>query len=73
MHNMRILKSLVSTYENSIPLEGKTVLVCTHTATVQLVSAITKVGANVVYVPIQYSMDKSVLNDIGNISNVKKT
>ena len=73
MPSMRILNSLASKYEHSRPLVGKTVLVCTHTttATVQLITAIARIGANVIFVPIQYSNDESVLKYISNMSNVK--
>ena len=73
MQNMRILNYLASKYEHSRPLMGKTVLVCTHTttATAQLITAIVQIGANIIFVPIQYSNDESVLKYISNISNVK--
>ena len=62
---MQILNFLVFRYEHNKSLVGKTVLVCTHATavTLQLVIAITRVGANVVYVPIQYNKNESVFDN----------
>ena len=60
---MRILGTLASKYKPGLPLAGKTILACTHatTATAKLITAITQIGANVVYVPISYSRNESAL------------
>ena len=70
---MRILGTLASKYKPGLPLAGKTILACTHatTATAKLITAITQIGANVVYVPISYSRNESALECIGSVPNVK--
>ena len=69
---MSALDKIVTANKPQTPLDGKTILVCTHAtaATAKLIRAATALGANVVFVPVSYNNNTNVANYLKDTTNV---
>jgi S-adenosylhomocysteine hydrolase len=63
---MKLLKAIVDKYTSGRPLEGKTILLCTHAkeTTLQLSKSILQLGGNLYVCPVDYSQNLSIITEL---------